>query len=958
MPCLLHHYLRKGDSKKMSALPSNKAQTLSEADQQNFTHAYSAIARSQAIIEFNLDGTILTANDNFLTLFGYAMEDLVGKHHSQLCVAGAIESEEYKALWANLRAGKFANGEFRRIAADGRDVYIQASYNPVLDANGKPYKVIKVASDITAAKTKSLEDDGKIEAINRTQAVIEFDLDGKVLTANDKFLEAVDYTLQEVVGQHHSLFCCETYAQSPEYEAWWNDLRAGLSKQGEFMRLNRHGRPVWLQATYTPILDADGKPFKVIKFASDITGAKQSSLSNEGKVAAISRSQGIIEFDLAGNILDANENFLKLTGYALEEIKGQHHRMFICKEEAGSGAYRAFWQKLGKGEFDSGEYLRFGKNGKRIWIQATYNPILDLYGQPIRVVKYCNDITDTKLTAMEMAARMEAVSASSCMLELSADGHILNANERLQRILGYGLSDLVGKPESHIQFEADTHSAAHIDIWRSMRDNQPVNIEIRRKGVGDLERWFLANFCPIMGLDGLLAKVVMLADDITNTKLDRLDAAGKLGAIDRSQAIIEFDMEGKILTANENFLKLTGYYLDEIKGRHHRMFVDSAEVASPEYQAFWERLARGEFESGEYKRLGKNNREVWIQAIYNPIFDPFSNPSKVVKFATDITATKLHAAEFEAKVAAIDLGQAVIEFDLNGHVLNANRNFLAAMGYTLREIQGQHHSTFCSAEYTQSKEYRDFWLRLNEGEFISGRFHRVGKFNRDVWIQATYNPIFDLNGKVMKIVKYAHDVTSEVQLEKRIATGAAEMHVQTRKLVESVNAIAKNSCVAAELAQNSSSAAQSGFDALQKSIAAIGSIQTSSSRVSEIVNVIGDIANQTNLLAFNAAIEAARAGEHGVGFSVVADEVRKLAERSSVAASEIAKLIEESAQHVDKGAEVSREASRSFEGIMSGVARTSESVAEIAESAENQSKMAQEVNLLIEQIASSKAKEN
>jgi methyl-accepting chemotaxis protein len=297
----------------------------------------------------------------------------------------------------------------------------------------------------------------------------------------------------------------------------------------------------------------------------------------------------------------------------------------------------------------------------------------------------------------------------------------------------------------------------------------------------------------------------------------------------------------------------------------------------------------------------------------------------------------------------------VIEFDLNGQVLNANRNFLTAMGYTLREIQNQHHSIFCSGEYTQSKEYRDFWLRLSEGEFISGRFHRVGKFNRDVWIQATYNPIFDLNGKVMKIVKYAHDVTNEVKLEKRIAAGAAEMNIRVRKLVESVDAIAANSGVAAELAHDSSTAAQSGFDALQKSIAAITSIQTSSARVSEIVGVIGDISNQTNLLAFNAAIEAARAGEHGVGFSVVADEVRKLAERSSVAAREITKLIDESAQQVEKGAEVSREASRSFEGIMSGVARTSKSVAEIAESAESQSTMAKEVSLLIEQIASTEA---
>ncbi|MBS0425303.1 MAG: PAS domain S-box protein [Proteobacteria bacterium] len=939
----------------MSALPSIKAKTSSEADQQQSINIYKAIEQNQAIIEFNLDGTILTANPNFLMLFGYSLEDLAGKHHSQLCPPSAVNSEEYKNLWADLRAGKYSSGEFRRVAADGHDIYICANYIPVLDGSNKPCKVVKVASDITASKSKSLEDGGKIEAINQTQAIIEFDINGYVLTANKKFLEAFDYTLQEVMGKHHRMFCEEAYEKSPDYQVFWDDLRAGKHKHGEFMRLNRQGRPVWLQATYTPILDADGKPYKIIKFASDITGAKLAALSNEGKVAAISRSQGIIEFDLAGNVLDANENFLKLMGYTLNEIKGQHHRMFVDKEEAASGAYRVFWQKLGEGEFYSNEYLRLGKNGKRIWIQATYNPILDLHGKPVRVVKFCSDITVAKLHAMEMAARMDAVFSSSCILELSADGYILSANERMQNALGYGLGDLAGKSESHIQFEEDVRGNAHIDIWNSMREGHAKNIEVRRKRSGGTERWFLANFCPIMGLDGLLAKVMMLADDITTTKLDRLDAKGKLSAIDRAQAVIEFDMSGKVLAANENFLKLTGFGLDDIKGRHHRMFVDPEEAAGPGYHAFWERLSRGEFESGEYKRIGKNNREIWIQATYNPIFDPQGNPAKVVKFASDVTAVKLRTSEFEAKVSAIDRGQAVIEFDLNGHVLNANRNFLTAMGYTLREIQNQHHSTFCTGEYTQSKEYRDFWLRLNEGEFISGRFHRVGKFNRDVWIQATYNPIFDLNGKVMKIVKYAHDVTNEVKLEKRIAAGAAEMNIRVRKLVESVDAIAANSGVAADLAHDSSTAAQSGFDALQKSIAAITSIQTSSARVSEIVGVIGDISNQTNLLAFNAAIEAARAGEHGVGFSVVADEVRKLAERSSVAAREITKLIDESAQHVEKGAEVSREASRSFEGIMSGVARTSKSVAEIAESAESQSTMAKEVSLLIEQIASTKA---
>ncbi|MCB1975826.1 MAG: PAS domain S-box protein [Nitrosomonas sp.] len=795
-----------------------------------------------------------------------------------------------------------------------------------------------------------------LNAIDHGLAVIEFSPDGAVLFANMIFLTLFGYS-QDLIGQNHSQLCTAEMVDSEEYQEFWKALQAGELKQGEFMRLNRQGHPVWLLATYTPVLNTEGKVYKIIQFASDITNIKSAALENEGKVAAISRSQGIIEFDLAGNILDANDNFLNLTGYTLDEIKDLHHRIFVDKDEVDGGAYRIFWQKLGKGEFHSGEFLRFGKNGKRIWMQATYNPIFGLEGQPVRIVKYCTDITASKQAAMEMAARMEAVSRSSCLMELSADGYILGANERMLKTLGYKLSELVDKSENHIQFEEDAKSPAHVDIWRALRESRAVNVEIRRKSINGIERWFLANFSPIAGLDGALRKVIIQADDITHDKLERLDAAGKLAAIDRSQAVIEFDMSGKVLSANENFLKLTGYQLSDIQGRHHRLFVDPEEASSGEYQAFWERLSHGEFESGEYKRIGKNKREIWIHATYNPILDPNGNPVRVVKFASDITDSKLHTAEFEAKVSAIDRGQAVIEFNLDGHVLTANRNFLAAMGYTLREIQGQHHSIFCTGEYTQSEEYRDFWLRLNEGEFVSGRFHRVGKFNRDVWIQATYNPIFDLNGKIMKIVKYAHDVTSEVLLEKRIASSASEMNSHVRKLVENVNSIAANSVVAADLAQDSSTAAQSGFDALQKSIAAIAAIQSSSSRVSEIVGVIDEIANQTNLLAFNAAIEAARAGEHGVGFSVVADEVRKLAERSSIAAREITKLIEESTLHVDKGAEVSREASRSFEGIMSGVARTSKSVAEIAESAENQSKMAKEVDLLIEQIANVKAKE-
>ena len=910
-----------------------------------------AIDRTQAVIEFDLDGNILAANDIYLAALGYRREEVTGHHHRMLCAPSYADSEEYRQFWHDLRNGRQRTGEFPRLDRLGRTVWLNAAYMPVIDIDGRPCKVVKYAIDITETKRVAMEAAGLTDAIRRTQAVAEFDMDGQVLGANESFLATLGYTPAELIGRHHRALCPPELAASAEYTAFWDALRAGQPQAGEFRCLTRQGQPVWLKAHFTPIYGLEGRPVKVLAFATDTTADKLMALEHQGKVDAINRSQGVIEFDLAGHVLGANDNFLRLMGYTLDEVRGQHHRLFVEEAEAGSAAYRTFWQKLGNGRYDTGEYLRLGKDGKRVWIQASYNPILDLEGRPVKVVKFASDITASKLQALETASRMAAVSASNCLIELDRDGRVLAANERTVQTLGSAAGEIVGRPESAFMFDEDLKAPAHAQLWQRLRRGEAWTGELRRRAAGGQEVWLTGSVSPVMGLDGVLAKAVVVVQDVTDDKVGRLDAQGKLAAIDRAQAIIEFDLAGRVLHANDNFLRLMGYGLDDIRGRHHRMFVDPAHAASADYHAFWERLGRGQFESGEYKRLGRGEREVWIQATYNPIFDPNGNPVKVVKFASDVTAHKLRNAEFAAKVAAIDLGQAVIEFDLDGKVVAANRNFLAAMGYTLREILGQHHSLFCTPEFTQSVEYRDFWLRLNEGQFLSGRFHRVGKYGRDVWIQATYNPIRDLNGQVTKIVKYAYDITKEVKLERQINTKSGEMSDSVRGLVESITEIAANSGVAAEMANEASAAARAGHDAVRKSIAAIELIQASSVQMAEIVRVIGEIANQTNLLAFNAAIEAARAGQHGAGFSVVAGEVRKLAERSSQAAREIAKLIDESVMQVGQGAQVSKDAAHSFEGILSRVGRTETSVAAIAQATELQRRRAGEVDALIESLS-------
>jgi methyl-accepting chemotaxis protein len=254
----------------------------------------------------------------------------------------------------------------------------------------------------------------------------------------------------------------------------------------------------------------------------------------------------------------------------------------------------------------------------------------------------------------------------------------------------------------------------------------------------------------------------------------RADLEGQVAAIGKAQAVIEFNLDGTIVKANENFLNAVGYTLAEVRGKHHSMFVDPVYRESAEYRAFWAKLARGEFDGGEYRRIGNGGREIWLQATYNPIFNGRGQPFKVVKYATDITAAKERRANAEGQLAAIDKAQAVIEFNLDGTVRTANDNFLRAMGYTLSEVKGQHHGLFVEPAYRESAEYREFWAKLARGEYDAAQYKRIAKGGREVWIQASYNPILDATGRPMKVVKYATDVTEQVRFAQQLRSAVAE----------------------------------------------------------------------------------------------------------------------------------------------------------------------------------------
>lgn len=1033
-----------------------------------------AVGIANGVMELDLMGNILNVNQMLLDVLDYTLDDLKGKPHSIICGGKKYEhTAEDSVLWESLMSGGHVYDTFRRYNHAGKTKWLEGSYSALKNAEGELYKIMFVCHDVTERRLRNAENRGKIAGIEQSMSVVEFNMDGTVIVANENFAEAVGYEVEEIIGQHHRMFCDREYVFSDEYMMFWSNLSRGKFQQGVFPRRSKSGERVWIEGSYTPIRNDEGELIKVVKYATDVTERRQNNAENRGKLKAIDLSTGVVEFNLDGTVLQSNQFFLELMEYKEEEVIGQHHRMFCEKEYAESEEYKIFWEQLNKGEFSEGEYKRLTKSGKELWFYATYNPIMDDEGNLLKVVKYANNITERKKGELEleknliaMQAQEKAILESKLLLETVMNAlpgaifwkdrksHYLGANNLFAQNAGYEKgSDLIGlsdydmpwkKEESDAFVEDDKQvmnsgiekvgiieeitnaegetifletnkiplrnseneifgvlggfqdvtskvvneqaikeqqeqlrksaeftqkifdvsqdglvvmeGPAIVDCNKAMLDiigyenkelllgktpidfsptDQPdggssaeriqpiiakvieegavsfdwyyqkldgrlvavevngVFVEMRgevpvmqftsrdvterqaaRQAIAASERQFqqvtkavpgaifklvinswedmafeyMSDYVKMIfeveqekaqGKASILLDLVHTDDqawlfkqfqenietkqtesdlefrivtvsgktkwirmasittiqesgelitygiftDISEQMNQKLETEGLINAIGLSNGMAVFDVDGTIIDANENYLISIGYDLDEIIGKNYSMLVPKNERDTPQYKALWEKFTNGEFEIDTYRTISKEGQLVWLESSFNPIKDVDGKYSRVVQFTQDATQRRNRNSENRGKLAALDRAMAVMEYEIDGHIIRANERYMDILGYSEFELFGKKHQDLCLEEEVNSPMYKDFWQDLIKGQIQTDVFKRISKDGQEHWMEGSYNPIHDYDGNVFKIVAYMQDVTTR-RIQNSENRGRLKAINQTNGVVE------------------------------------------------------------------------------------------------------------------------------------------------------------------------------
>lgn len=796
--------------------------------------------------------------------------------------------------------------------------------------------------------TKTTASNPALDSMSMAIGTIEFDMDGNIVAMNDRAMTAMEDYGEELIGTNHDKIWPKQMAEAEEYFDFWEKLRQGRTIEGRHKHITAVGTEVWFHSVFVPVQDGTGQPKRILQCLMDVSESTYSAERAIAQSDGLWRSLPMCEFDKDRHVTAINTLMAQALGHDEDDAIGKHDEDFCDKGFARGVVYKKAWEELENGKVQSLRIRQMSKDQRIVWLSSTLIPIMDSAGQLEKVIKVGEEITQEYENYIDCSTLLDASEDMIGCAEFSGVGNLLRGNKRFRKLFRIEREEIEGKTLQQLFVGRMQSNSTYSNFWDRIHEGQTIEKTDAMQTTEGETIYLRTLYKPMFTPNGNFWKLAMFFVDVTTSKVREMKLDERMRAINLTQMMVEYAPDGTIIDANDKFNATFGYSEQEVVGQKLNTLYAPDPKDSEVHRKMWDRIINGESQKGEFRHRDAQNADLWLHGAYSPIIDSKKKVSSIIFFSSDITEEKLSRLEVSYKLEALNALQSVVEFDTAGNVLRANDIFLKKFGYSLREIVGQHHSMFCSPDFVQTEEYRNLWFDLRNGKDYTGRVKRVARFDRDVFMLANYHPVRDIDGAVMKVIKSAVEISPLIALEKQTSQSRTQItQIIDNSAIRTQN-IKQIAQTLHEETQNSNAQMAQNKQKIEQTIDKLGLVSGEISELAEIVAFVGEIAVQTNLLAFNAAIEAARAGEHGIGFSIVADEVRKLAERNGEAARGISRHVEQATNHVTAGSETAQSALQDLNAQFGALAQKIDVIGTIIQETDTQNSDMQDAMAIAE----------